>query len=195
MSEFNDERMPALLHPISPDDYDGELSGIDWDCDRERGTEHIKGLPSDYPGIMEWFGIRRWFAKRRNRKRVSANAVLIARTMGRKYASWEKRKEITNWRDPVEVLPPIPPMSGHIYTDDFIAITTDDTILGPAVSVESCETGYWQDVFSCNNVGKIYRFNDGEWVEYLAEMAKEIRSKMWREHDAKWQPLNKAKNE
>lgn len=212
MSEFNEDRMPALLRPISLDDYDSELSGIDWGHARDRGGVHMKEalflkdipLPDtsivpttvkgNYPGSMGWFGIRRWFIKRRHCNRVPANAVLIAQTMGQEYWSWDQLKENTTWRAPGVWEPPIPPMSGHTYVDDFIAIITQDTLGDPGVDVETCETGYWQAVFSCNNVGKIYRFNDGEWVEYLAEIAKEIRGKMWREHDAKWQPLNKAKN-
>ena len=131
---------------------------------------------------------------------VGSKAVWIARELGEKYQPEEPKPKQTLPGQIPEPQPP--PFSGEcfLYEDDHLRIDVriDFNLVMfvslPSISVEALVGGAWQDVFYCYSQG-CSRYNYGEWVSDLCEIAHELQSKAHRAKKAKHKPIEPTKKQ
>ena len=128
-----------------------------------------------------------WIRHQINKKAVTRNALTITCILGEtiREDGWgdEKPKQ--------GKLPPNRPRIWRHYEDDAITLEVYRFAEFPSVRIQSNENGFWQDVYETEFATGL-RFNDGAWVDYIAEFADELRSKDRQAEKAKRKPLDRG---
>lgn len=130
-------------------------------------------------------------------EKVGRAALRVAQELGEEYVPEPPKLKRTLPGKPPEPMPP--PFSGdcYLYEDDHLSLDVRISVnlvmfaAQANVKIKAFIDDEWREVFSCYSQGHS-RYNYGEWVGDLFDIARELDSKERRAEKAKHQPLERG---